>query len=483
MRKDLDQLRTELDRLRRRECELLQELSDVRAAAEAQSKKIDDIIEMQSVSVIDRLPVEILSRILHLALSVTRYEEWEQHPLWKQQYAGVSRRWRDVILNSPSFWSAIILGFGWLSSCIVTHLARSREHLLDITIRQRSPYNELPCHLLCYAPRWCSLTILFTSSNRDPVHDLLIRFRGLSFPNLKHLYINGYGYIDAKFMKAGNTPALERLRLVQRGEDRLPISFLPAVGRLTALTLSGEIGRRKLKSSSILLPFLRSLTVDASDPSEILKAIVAPELSRFVGRFRSPLLGGIPPVFNKVHYTCVLSSTKKSIATVCQVFPNVRHLEIGAGALEFFYGLGERTDLWGDLESVTFRTLPVQEFEGVVNKLQGWVRQRKSTAKPLHMRFTSISCGNYRLERTGRLLSTLYDCLPNDCTLEIDQFPLLERTRVTALNPTLHMDLRHLPPSNVNMYLGQDVPLRELTSDFQYISEDESSYYTDDDDL
>ncbi|KAI6014130.1 hypothetical protein PISMIDRAFT_236497 [Pisolithus microcarpus 441] len=205
MGKELDQLRTELDRLRRRECELLQELSDVRAAAEIQSKKIDDIIEMQSVSVIDRLPVETLSRILHFALSVTRYKEWERHPLWKRQYAGVSRRWRDIILNSPLFWSSICVGFGWPSSYIKMHLARSHEHLLDITIRQWSSDDELADPLLRCSRRWRSLTIcfIFTSRTLCLVRDLLSDLRGLSFPHLKQLHVEGYGRFNVKFLTAG----------------------------------------------------------------------------------------------------------------------------------------------------------------------------------------------------------------------------------------------------------------------------------------
>ncbi|KAI6101143.1 hypothetical protein F5141DRAFT_284527 [Pisolithus sp. B1] len=136
MQKELDQLRAELDSLRRREYDLMQELIDVRAAAEIRSKKIDDIVKMQSVAVVDRLPVEILSRIIHLALSVTHYNEWERHPLWKGQFASVSHWWRDVILKSPSFWSTICVGFGWPSSYIKMQLARSGELPLDITIRK-----------------------------------------------------------------------------------------------------------------------------------------------------------------------------------------------------------------------------------------------------------------------------------------------------------------------------------------------------------
>ncbi|KIO06629.1 hypothetical protein M404DRAFT_998771 [Pisolithus tinctorius Marx 270] len=155
---------------------------------------------------------------------------------------------------------------------------------------------------------------------------------------------------------------------------------------------------------------------------------------------------------------------------------------MGEHACGFFYGLRERTDLWVDLESITLRSLRIDVLEGTVNELREWFRQRKPTAKPLHVRFTRIknpTCW----KRTGHLLSMLYDSLHEYCTFEVGRFPIMEQTKVTSLTPTLHMDLPGVPSCVVNARLEQDVPWRESTDDFQDVSEDESSDVAKDDDF
>ncbi|KAI6167248.1 hypothetical protein EDD17DRAFT_1751796 [Pisolithus thermaeus] len=275
--------------------------------------------------------------------------------------------------------------------------------------------------------------------------------------------LSGFGRFDVRFLTAGSTPTLERLRLFL-AYNPAPITLLPTLERLTTLTLSGKIAHWQLEPLSIRLPFLRSLTIDVDDPSMLLEAIVAPEVSRFGFSFGESALifGGVPPVFNKA-------------------FPNVRHLEIESMALDFFYDLGERADLWGDIECVTFHTLYVECLGRVVSTLQKWVRQREPTAKPLHVHFTRFKRGIYD-NSTGQLLSMLYDSLHKDCTFEIDRFPLAERTRVRSFARKLQMNLQHFPPSDVDMYLRQDVPWRESTGGSQHVSDDESSYYADDKD-
>ncbi|KAI6010964.1 hypothetical protein F5J12DRAFT_573775 [Pisolithus orientalis] len=125
-----------------------------------------------------------------------------------------------------------------------------------------------------------------------------------------------------------NTPVLDQLILQN---CRLPKSLLPSLEKLTTLTLCGEIGHWQLEPQSLRLPLLRSLTIDIDNPSMLVKAIVAPELSCFDFNFDelAAVFGGIPSAFNKVHYVCLRSSTRDPIATVCQAFPNVRHFEMG----------------------------------------------------------------------------------------------------------------------------------------------------------
>ncbi|KAI6008508.1 hypothetical protein EDC04DRAFT_3146411 [Pisolithus marmoratus] len=472
---ELTQLRTELDRVRKRESELLQELFDIRASAEIHNQKIDNITKlMRPVAIIDHLPVEVFSRILHFALHVARDSEWSLHRLQKGQFAGVSHRWRDVILNNPSLWSAICLCPSWPSSYVELHVARSHQHLLDITILEWwsfSDFGALFRPILRCTRRWRSLTI------HCVVPSLLRDLGRLSLPHLKHVHVQSNQDFDAEFLTADNTPALEQSVLKF---CRLPVTLFPSLEKLTSLTLYGKIGHWDLGPQPIRLPLLRSLKIQVDKAKILLEAIVAPELSHFDYRelpslWLSPDFDGILPEFSRVHYVCLRSLTRKdSVATVCRAFPNVRHFKLGEHASGFFHGLRENTDLWGDLECVTFRSLSLGALEGAVTELQEWLRRRKPTAKPLHVRFTRIKRHHY-WETTGYLLSMLYNSLHETCTFEVDQFPFTEQMRITSSARTLRMDLPHIPPCLVNMRSGQDVFWRESMDDFQDIPENESS--------
>ncbi|KAI6010606.1 hypothetical protein EDC04DRAFT_790750 [Pisolithus marmoratus] len=441
MQKELAQLRTELDRVRKRESELLLELFDARAATEIQNQKIrDSIARIQPIAVIGHLPTDVLSRILYFALYVTHCREWVRHPLQKRQFAGVSRRWRDVILNSPSLWTAICVCPSWSLSYVEQHVARSREHPLDITIRNWSSFSSIGAHLhpirRC-AHLWHSLTIY---AGVEVARFLLRDLSKLSFPCLKSIHIQSTGDFDAEFPMADNTPALEQLLLKN---CRPPVPLLPSLAKLTTLMFYGDMDRWQLEPRSIHLPLLRSLTIDVDNPNMLLKAIVAPELSHFDYRGRNcrevpSVFDGLLSPFNKVHYIRLRALSKDPVATVCRTFPNVRHFEMLYPPSGFFYGLRETTGLWGDLECVTFRSLRVNLLEEVVTELQAWLQQRKPTAKPLHMRFTCIKHGVY-WTTTGKTLSMLYDALHHNCTFEVDRFPFTERIRMTSLTRTLHL--------------------------------------------
>ncbi|KAI6009660.1 hypothetical protein EDC04DRAFT_2773041 [Pisolithus marmoratus] len=186
---ELDQLRAELGKLRKRERELLQELFDVRAAAEIRKRKIFDISKVQPVAVINRLPVEVFSRILHFALSIAHCGEWSVVGLRKRQFMAVSRRWRDVVLNSPSLWSVICLCSGWRAPFVEMHVTRSREQPLDITFGDWDDPG-LPDAALCSifrcTHRWRSINICACALFVD-CGDILGDLRRRSFPRLKSL--------------------------------------------------------------------------------------------------------------------------------------------------------------------------------------------------------------------------------------------------------------------------------------------------------
>ncbi|KAI6046478.1 hypothetical protein EDC04DRAFT_2597940 [Pisolithus marmoratus] len=221
--------------------------------------------------------------------------------------------------------------------------------------------------------------------------------------------------------------------------------------------------------------------MDLDYPETLLRAIVAPGLSHFeasLSDVESPF-SDIPLVFSKVHHLCLHTSITCSVAEVCRAFPNVRHLEVGLLASKFFYGLQENTDLWGDLECVTFRSLHVKFLEKAVTEFREWLRVRKPTAKLAHVRFARLKRRHSWKKRGKGLLSMLYNSLRESCTFEIDRFPFVERGKVTLLNHTLHLDLPHVPPCVVNMHSGLDIPWRGSVDDFQNVSEDESIAITD----
>ncbi|KAI5986027.1 hypothetical protein EDC04DRAFT_2615230 [Pisolithus marmoratus] len=186
----------------KRECELPEQLFDVRTAAEIQSRKIDYIAEMQPAAVIDCLPVEVFSRILHFALCMAHGPHWWL-PLClrKQRVASVSRRWRDVILNNPPFRSAICVGPGWPSS-------------------------------------------LTTYACAEVTGSLLWDLSRLSYPHLKRVNIQSNRNFNGEFPTSENTHALEQLVLKYY---RLPIMILPSLEKLMTFTLYGVIGHWQLE--------------------------------------------------------------------------------------------------------------------------------------------------------------------------------------------------------------------------------------------
>lgn len=119
--------RAELARLEDSERNLVKQLSDVRVAAAAERKRINELIQ-ERPPIIQRLPIELLSSILHLALR-------GPDPSRKKILACVSRHWRDLILEQPSFWSTIEIGGEQNLGRVRERLEKSREAPLDVTIR------------------------------------------------------------------------------------------------------------------------------------------------------------------------------------------------------------------------------------------------------------------------------------------------------------------------------------------------------------
>jgi len=121
---ELSVVRAELVLLEEQARLLLEELLRVRAAVATQRAKIDELVRTRPTA-FNLLPTEILLIIFDLDVRA-------EHPERKYELAGVCRRWKDIIFDSPSSWTTIHVATS--PSSIMTHLERSHGALLDIVI-------------------------------------------------------------------------------------------------------------------------------------------------------------------------------------------------------------------------------------------------------------------------------------------------------------------------------------------------------------
>ena len=199
-------------------------------------------------STINRLPTEILVFILDLDIQA------HHDPGWKQDLAGVCQRWRDVILQTPCFWTIIYVASD--ASSTMAHLERSRGALLDIVI-ESVPFS-LSKHLallpgldivMACAHRWRSLLVADSGYSSDDnleekddemlPHIVADRINHLHFPSLKSVTISSLcdiGYL--LFLSIARAPALEYLEL---GEFMTVHDILSPVAILKTLKLNGEV--------------------------------------------------------------------------------------------------------------------------------------------------------------------------------------------------------------------------------------------------
>ena len=377
---ELAQARVELTLLEEKARKLLKQLLDVRTTIATQRAKIDGLSrKCLRLSTIHRLPTEILVFILDL----------DVYPLYlperKQELASICRRWRDIILRTPCFWSTIHVASD--VSSINTHLERSRGALLDIVIKC-APFRVSPPKYLALIPgldivmacahRWRSLLVSASGYLSDDNPDeggaeLLTDFiadkiNHLHFPSLKSVTISPFcdvGYLD--FLSVARAPALEHLELGEfmTMHDILnPVAMLKSLKlnfnagpfldhrscwilvptqALTKLSLSGETKSFKLQPNSLYFPSLMSLKmVCVTKPRLILDAIVAPNLEQFnytsshYDDSPSVALSGLRSKFTSVRQLSFSLSGRWGVPELlhgdalgfCEAFPDVHHVEL-----------------------------------------------------------------------------------------------------------------------------------------------------------
>ena len=472
----LVQARAKLARLESKAQELVEQLLGVRVAVFAQRTKISELIRHKSP--IQRLPTELLLYIL--ILDVCAHPDHER----KQELAGVSRRWRDIILDSPIFWRSIAIP-RLTTSAIETHLRRSGGSLLDIVIGVdlddlgRS-YEGISPRLDVIKPnahRWGFLDVSHVENQEGqadsdddediPVGEFLIKAIGhLELPLLKRASIQFFGNIAyPDFLSQTRAPSLEHLELrcptwnnflppptlkslvvsfaVESAPEPLFTRLIPTQ-TLTTLSLGGNFDNLSFQPDSIYFPVLNTLTLTFRATNGFMQAIIAPNLECFTyfcfdeeENPPSVVFAGLGSKFTTVHrvsfpVTSVIGQFPTyDHSPLCQAFPNVCHARLNPRDLIDLFTPSRRgdesirgaIDLWRNLTSLTVGGLHSRWWEAL-NLLTRWLMQRRKLGLPLlHVK---ISCS------LSDDFGFLYGCLRDHCLLEFDDSSM-KKAHISAL--------------------------------------------------
>jgi len=413
---ELTQVRAELKRLEEKEQNLREQLSSVCVVIKAHKSRIESLIQIKPAP-IGALPFEILSYVLDLSVSATL----SLHPRRRRELASVSRTWRDVILYSPTFWTNIDITPGRANMSLVkAHTARSRQCLLDITIQSwqnsRPQLSALLDVIIPHAHRWRTLDI--RSNSHHCLQLVLDKFNDLKLPSLTRTSIIATAYIQyPSFLRSESSPVLQSLEL----RPFIPVDDFPSGQPITDLSLQFSpqcLGLRTLPSlllsqklttlelvysdspslepDSISLPFLTSLTLKATQPRELIKAVVAPNLSYLHFTVVVPchqlsaVFHGFESKFRNIRHL-VLDAPSSTLEIECaevvsSVFSNARHVEVHTVETDAFFWTNLdgscAADHWESLESLTFRGMVVY-YESSTKPLVRWLQQRKLAGRPM----------------------------------------------------------------------------------------------------
>ncbi|KAI6133575.1 hypothetical protein EV401DRAFT_101507 [Pisolithus croceorrhizus] len=124
--------RAELDQLREKERDILDQLRHIRNVTATRRDQIRASCPT-SADLISHLPAEVLLLIIELVLQ-SPLVGCDPHRHIKRELASLSRRWRNLILDSPSLWNRIRICEPWDVPFVKAHVARSAECPLDVEI-------------------------------------------------------------------------------------------------------------------------------------------------------------------------------------------------------------------------------------------------------------------------------------------------------------------------------------------------------------
>ncbi|KAI6155722.1 hypothetical protein BKA82DRAFT_991253 [Pisolithus tinctorius] len=466
---DLAEARAELTLLEEQERQLFERLRNVRTAVQVQRNRIDQLLKHVTKPSINRLPITVLYQIIHLADD--EYGLLDGAPLRaKRRLASVSRRWRDVILTSPGFWTTIAICPSWSPSLMRVYVKRSRECPLNIQIRwwlsrdQLPKFFELLGLVISCGYRWRSLII--QNNNKDVEQGIIKSVWNVMFPSLKHVSIYVTQKLDyPPFLHSQNAHVLEHLDLGNNiGLDNFSVAAslkslrlrcspltapLPSITSLRMLTMTGS-SCGALHPDSIHLPLLESLTVMLEDPQSFLAAIVAPNLGYFsysplqLTTRWSGIFTDLSDKFPNVQHLC-LRHPRSSLngadigdaAAVCAAFPGVHHIEVNVPAFQAFClaeqegGTLSIADRWTHLEHLSLEMVD-HNHPGV--RFVEWLRARRHEGRPALQ--VTLSKFDAACVPNGRWLISLYNSLHEYCLLELKNVPLMFNLTVRTSDPT-----------------------------------------------
>ncbi|KIK26289.1 hypothetical protein PISMIDRAFT_8974 [Pisolithus microcarpus 441] len=457
---ELDEARAELARLEGTERTIFKQLVEIRVAIKKQKSTIEELIKKRP-PVINRLPVELLSWIFRFLL-VHNDSFTSTEPLGPAKHrkglSMVSRLWRNVILDTPEFWSDIVLTDDQPPDIafLEIQLRRSRKVPLNITITGR--FKRLHVFKVRYS-------ILY---------DILRALESMEFPSLKEIHMDMQGEFTHSLDRLPfQAPALRKLKLL---DFIFPRGFATAatlttleltLGRrlsgapapqiefpahfpthsLTVLSLTNYASGWLFQRDSIHLPLLDVLTLAANDPERVMKAIVAPKLAHF--GFSTPprdhhISFGTGSKFNHVQtFNCIDPDTYQRIDgdTLCQEFRGVRHIGMYPETIDVLFTPGGQlrvapADHCTSLEHITIFGLDFhsKKFDPLVR----WLTKRRALGRPrISVRLSSPPSEPV----DGTTLLDLYDKLQTHSTLKVDYAEMCPMVNHSTREGVFQLDL------------------------------------------
>ncbi|KAI6117299.1 hypothetical protein EDD16DRAFT_1016681 [Pisolithus croceorrhizus] len=415
----LSAARAELAHLERREMQLLQELSDVRKALAIQKVVLAELVKTSAVPYIDRLPNELLAEIFLLLRDK------------RTILASVSRRWRAVLISTPSMWNVINLDAdrNCPTKLLELYLERSRQAPLTVIIGSITPGLDV---IIPHANRWHTLRVI------SCIRQTLDTISRSTFPSLQYLFLYGGGLaLDGVLTMRSWAPSLKRLEL---NEWELPLhrplcEIIPAE-TLEELSITSGGHDWKFKKDSMHFPLLRRLALNTRDPIPLLEAIVAPKLASFCftpNRHKesvSKIFTGTRMKFNNVSHLALSSGrvvdqgTLLLVKLLCQIFCGIRHADIDVNYVPtLFTYYGQRPiDHWTCIESLDIRNLTLISSQPF-RYLSFWLeKRRRLDQRKLHVKLTHERDTDelVMLNTSGTLFRELQECC---ASLVLDRIP------------------------------------------------------------